>query len=253
MQQNIYDNDEFFDNYKNTRLSDDSFNELLEQPAMRKLIPDLQGKSVLDLGCGFGFNCKEFALAGAKSVVGIDLSEKMIEQANATNSTDNITYHVMSMMDIDTLNEKFDFVFSSLAFHYIEDFEKLISQTYSVLNDDGVLLFSQEHPIVTAVKNNGENYVKKLNGSIKGFLLNNYADMSIRKEKWFVDGVEKYHRTFSFIINTLIKCGFTIEAIDEPLPSEEALKTREGLKKEFIKPTFLIVKAKKTQKKDIMK
>lgn len=44
----------------------------------------------------------------------------------------------------------------------------------------------------------------------------------------------------------LIKCGFTIEAIDEPLPSEEALKTREGLKKEFIKPTFLIVKAKKT-------
>ena len=75
MQQNIYDNDEFFDNYKNTRLSDDSFNELLEQPAMRKLIPDLQGKSVLDLGCGFGFNCKEFALAGAKSVVGIDLSD----------------------------------------------------------------------------------------------------------------------------------------------------------------------------------
>lgn len=73
-----------------------------------------------------------------------------------------------------------------------------------------------------------------------------YADISIRKEKWFVDGVEKYHRTFSFIINTLIKCGFTIEAIDEPLPSEEALKTREELKKEFIKPTFLIVKAKKT-------
>lgn len=68
MQQNIYDNNEFFENYKNTRLSDNSFNELLEQPAMRKLIPDVQGKSVLDLGCGFGFNCKEFALAGAKRV-----------------------------------------------------------------------------------------------------------------------------------------------------------------------------------------
>ena len=115
----------------------------------------------------------------------------MIEEAKATNNTDNITYHVMSMVDIDTLNENFDFVFSSLAFHYIEDFEKLISKIYSIMNDEGVLLFSQEHPIVTAVKNNGENYVKKLNGSIKGFLLNNYADMSIRKEKWFVDGVEK--------------------------------------------------------------
>lgn len=245
MQQNIYDNNEFFENYKNTRLSDNSFNKLLEQPAMRKLIPDVQCKSVLDLGCGFGFNCQEFALAGAKRVVGIDLSEKMIEEAKATNNADNITYQVMSMVDIDTLNEKFDFVFSSLAFHYIEDFEKLISKIFSVLNNDGVLLFSQEHPIVTAVKNNGENYVKKLNGSIKGFLLNNYADMSIRKEKWFVDGVEKYHRTFSYIINTLIKCGFTIEAIDEPLPSEEALKIRNGLQKEYIKPTFLIVRAKK--------
>lgn len=119
MQQNIYDNNEFFENYKNTRLSDNSFNELLEQPAMRKLIPDVQGKSVLDLGCGFGFNCKEFALAGAKRVVGIDLSEKMIEQAKATNNTDSITYHIMSMVDIDNLNAKYDFVFSSLAFHYI--------------------------------------------------------------------------------------------------------------------------------------
>jgi len=128
MQQNIYDNNEFFENYKNTRLSDNSFNELLEQPAMRKLIPDVQGKSVLDLGCGFGFNCKEFALAGAKRVFGIDLSEKMIEQAKATNNTDSITYHIMSMVDIDNLNAKFDFVFSSLAFHYIEDFELLIKK-----------------------------------------------------------------------------------------------------------------------------
>lgn len=247
MQQNIYDDNEFFENYKKTRLSDDSFNELLEQPAIKKLIPDLRGKSVLDLGCGFGFNCKDFVQSGAKNVVGVDLSKKMIEQANETNNLDNITYYIMNMMDIDKLNEKFDFVFSSLAFHYIDDFEMLITKIYSVLNDDGILLFSQEHPIVTAVKNNGENYVKKLNGSIKGFLLNNYADMSIRKEKWFVDGVEKYHRTFSCIINTLIKCGFTIEIVDEPLPSEEALKMRSGLKKEFIKPTFMIVKAKKTE------
>lgn len=132
MQQNIYDNNEFFENYKNTRLSDNSFNELLEQPAMRKLIPDVQGKSVLDLGCGFGFNCKEFALAGAKRVFGIDLSEKMIEQAKATNNTDSITYHIMSMVDIDNLNAKFDFVFSSLAFHYIEDFELLIKNIYRI-------------------------------------------------------------------------------------------------------------------------
>jgi len=245
MQQNIYDDNEFFENYKNTRLSDNSFNELLEQPAMKKLLPDLHDKTVLDLGCGFGFNCKEFVLSGAKSVVGIDLSEKMLAMANETNKLDAVTYHKMNMTDIDQLTETFDFVYSSLAFHYVEDFETLIHKIYGVLNNDGVLLFSQEHPIVTAVKNDGDNYVKKLNGTIKGFLLNNYADMSIRKEKWFVEGVEKYHRTIGYILNTLIKCGFAIEAVDEPLPSEEALEMRKGLEKEFIKPTFLIVKARK--------
>ena len=245
MQQNIYDNDVFFEEYKKTRFSDNSYNELLEQPAIKKLIPDLQGKTVLDLGCGFGLNCKEFALAGATDVVGVDLSENMLEQANSLNKLDNIKYCNISMTDIDKLNEKFDFVFSSLAFHYIEDFEMLLKRIYNVLNDNGILLFSQEHPIVTAVKNGGDNYIKRLNGEVKGFLLNNYADMGIRKEKWFIDGVEKYHRTLSYIFNTLIKCGFTIEAVDEPLPDEEAMKQRDGLKKELIKPTFLIVKATK--------
>ena len=245
MQQNIYDDVKFFDEYKKVRFSKNSFNELLEQPAINSLLPDLNGKTVSDLGCGFGFNCKEFAKAGAKSVVGIDLSEKMIAQANENNKLDNITYINMSMTDIGQLTEQFDLIYSSLAFHYIEDFESLIAKIYNKLNTNGVLLFSQEHPIVTAVKNNGNNYVKKLNGSIKGYLLNNYADMGIRKEKWFVDGVEKYHRTISNIFNTLIKCGFIIEAVEEPLPSEEALKKREGLNKEFIKPTFLIIKARK--------
>ena len=245
MQQNIYDDERFFESYTKVRNSEKSFNELLEQPAIKRLLPDVAGKAVLDLGCGFGCNCKDFAAAGATRVVGIDLSERMIEQAKQKNQLHNIAYFVMSMLDMEQLNESFDLVFSSLAFHYVEDFEKLVCSIHSILKEDGVLLFSQEPPVVTASKTNGKHYIRKWNGEIKGYLLNNYGNMGLRKEKWVVDDVEMYHRTFSYIINTLIRSGFAIEAVDEPLPSKETLQVRKGLKKEYVKPTFLIVKAKK--------
>lgn len=64
MRQNIYDNLEFFNAYKMLRETDDNYNDLLEQPAMKKLLPDLTDKRVLDLGCGFGNNCMDFIKRG---------------------------------------------------------------------------------------------------------------------------------------------------------------------------------------------
>ena len=58
--QNIYANDAFFEGYKALRDGDCNFNDLLEQPAMADLLPDLEGKAVLDLGCGYGHNCIGF-------------------------------------------------------------------------------------------------------------------------------------------------------------------------------------------------
>ena len=43
MQQNIYDDERFFENYAKIRNSEKSFNELLEQPAMKRLLPDVAG------------------------------------------------------------------------------------------------------------------------------------------------------------------------------------------------------------------
>ncbi len=58
--QNIFNNENFFERYKALRERDDNLNDLLEQPVMKKLLPDLLGKSVLDLRCGYGKNCLDF-------------------------------------------------------------------------------------------------------------------------------------------------------------------------------------------------
>ena len=49
--QNIFDNKIFFDSYMNLR-DGANFNDLLEQPAMRALLPDISGMDILDIGCG---------------------------------------------------------------------------------------------------------------------------------------------------------------------------------------------------------
>lgn len=49
IQQNIYDNDIFFEKYEALRETKDNFNILLEQPAMKRLLPDLKNKSVLEV------------------------------------------------------------------------------------------------------------------------------------------------------------------------------------------------------------
>ena len=53
---------------------------------LQPLFPDVAGKRVLDLGCGYGWHCKYAAEQGARQVLGLDLSQKMLERASRENA-----------------------------------------------------------------------------------------------------------------------------------------------------------------------
>lgn len=176
----------------------------------------------------------------------IDISTKMLEIAKQENSDERITYLNMSMTEIDQLNDTFDFIYSSLAFHYVEDFESFCKKMFTVLNKGGYLLFSQEHPLVTATFEGKQHYNKDENGNYSTYTFSNYGETGKRNGFWLVENVEKYHRRFSDIINALANAGFVVKNVCEPLPSDEAIGVNPALlQKEQIKPTFLIVKAEK--------
>jgi 2-polyprenyl-3-methyl-5-hydroxy-6-metoxy-1,4-benzoquinol methylase len=80
MKQNIYDDPKFFEGYMNLRDSGRTYNDFLEQPAIKRELPNLKGKRVMDLGCGTGSLSKYCIEKGASSVVGMDISEKMISR-----------------------------------------------------------------------------------------------------------------------------------------------------------------------------
>lgn len=242
--QNIYDNETFFEGYKKIRDNEVNANNLFEIPALFSMMPDLTGKRVLDLGCGFGEHCMRCIRQGAEKVVGIDISEKMLEVARKENSDARITYQNIPMEEIADLNETFDIVVSSLAFHYVEDFSGVVRNIYDLLEPGGNFIFSQENPLCTC--HTGDNrWTRDENGQKLYLNLANYGVEGERESVWFVDHVKKYHRTFSTIINTLIEAGFTIEKMIEPLPTDELLEKYPAYKDLFHKPDFLLVRVKK--------
>lgn len=242
--QNIYDNEIFFEGYKKLRNRKINYNNIQEKPVMQSLLPDMAGKTVLDLGCGFGENCIDFLNRGASRVVGVDISEKMLSIAKIDNAFKNIEYIHLDMNDLNTIGEKFDIVYSSLAFHYVESFSKLLRDINYLLKDNGLLIYSQEHPLTTAPKQ-GSIWTLDENKKPLFYNLSNYMESGERSVEWFVKGVIKYHRPFSEIVNTLIETGFKIEKMLEPLPDERALELIPKMKKDIHKPNFLLIKAVK--------
>lgn len=251
--QNIYDNETFFEGYKALREKKNSANELFEKPALFSLLPDLKNKVLLDLGCGYGEHCMKYVNMGTAKVVGIDISEKMLEIAKTENSSPKIDYINMPMEDISLekllpSGGKFDLVVSSLALHYVEDFESLVKKIYNLLSPGGLFIFSQENPLNTCFTS-GNRWTVDENGNKLFANISNYSVDGKRESKWFVDGIEKYHRTFSTLINNLVENGFKIQKLLEPYPTDQMIKENPGKYDQHLdlrhKPDFLLVRAVK--------
>lgn len=117
----------------------------LEKPAMERELPDcLAGKAVLCIGVGSGDELKEILQRGPSRVVGIDISNELLKIAQSR--FPGVAFEKMEMTDLRFPDASFDFVYSSLTFHYARDWDVLLSGVYGVMKSGGELLFSTHHP-----------------------------------------------------------------------------------------------------------
>ncbi len=243
---NVYDNKTFFELYKNHRSESVNRNNLIENPIMKSLLPNLTDKCVLDLGCGDGKFDRFLIENGARCVVGVDISKNMIADAKKNNKERCFDYYVLDMEKLDTFEGEYDVIVSSLAFHYVKDFDKLLKDIYNLLTEDGILIFSQESPFKTAIIFDGKEQKNKIeiDGKIY-YLLSDYQTEGERKVIWNKTEVTKYHRTYASLVNSLINNNFKIVKVLDSYASEEAIKENENYKKENDRPIFTFFIAKK--------
>jgi SAM-dependent methyltransferase len=244
MQQNKYDDKTFFDYYVDMRESGNNANSLIEMPTIKTLIPDLKDKSVLDLGCGMGEMCKYYKSLGAKRVLGIDISTNMIDYANTHNKEDGIEYMILPLERLFKIKERFDVVISSLAFHYVEDFDALMKDVRAIMNPGATLIFSTEHPMATCLQLPLDGHIdKKID--IEGeryYLVKDYNRPGKREYVWNDEVVVKYRRNFEIFVNGLVSNGFMIDKLIEPAATEKAISIIPKYKYQYDRPYFLVIK-----------
>ena len=230
---NHYDDPQFFAAYANMYRSQAGLKGAGEWHQLKPLFPDMNEKDMLDLGCGYGWHCKYAVDMGARNVTGIDLSEKMIHEAQKRNANERIEYRVASLTDWDYKEAAYDVVVSNLVLHYIEDLDKVYKCIHKTLRQGGVFLMNIEHPTFTA----GVNQQFAQDGT---WPVDNYYCPGLRQTDFLGFRITKYHHTLTQILNGLICAGFSLEAVEEAMPPED---WREMMPDEMRRPMMLLVKA----------
>ncbi|MBD2409789.1 SAM-dependent methyltransferase [Nostoc calcicola FACHB-389] len=97
------------------------------------LLGDLIGKSVLDLACGEGFYTRQFKLQGAAKVVGVEISQKMIELARQEEAREpqNIEYILADVLELGKIGS-FDLVVASFLLNYAQTKEELLKMCQNI-------------------------------------------------------------------------------------------------------------------------
>lgn len=228
---------------------DSPYHSLYEKPAMYSLLPDLTNKKVLSLGCGSGEDSHHLKTKGAKESVGIDISRELIKSASQTYR--DCEFHEMDMEKLDFPDEEFDFAYSSLAIHYIENWTIALKEVYRVIKPDSYFLFSCEHPIdsaMTRIETESEKQnvlmVKRDKATNKETIIGDYLTHGIIGDKnW---DVTRWHKSISEICQEISDSGFVITNIVEPIPLPEMEKVHPSNYLKLLKiPYFLIFKLKK--------
>ncbi len=242
MTRNIYDNEEFFAGYSRLPRSIEGLAGAPEWPAMQAMLPDVRGRRVLDLGCGFGWFCRWARGKGAAHVEGIDVSENMLARARATTADAAIVYSRADMERLALPVAAFDLVYSSLALHYVVDLEWLLSEAHQSLVPGGSLVFSVEHPMMTAPAL--QAWSTDAAGR-KTWGLNGYLDEGPRTTDWLTKGVVKQHRTVATYVNLLLRLGYALSRVEEWGPTPEQITAQPRLATEHQRPPYLLVAARR--------
>ena len=185
--------------------ADAPYNALYDRPATLALIGDVEGRRVLDAGCGPGIYAAELLERGA-DVLGCDASPQMVELAiAATRGRADLRVHSLEEPFHWVGDGTIDVAVNALVYHYVNNRAGFLAEVWRMLRPDGCFVVSTHHPA-------GDWH--RLGGS--------YFSVEPVTETWSKGWeITAWRMPLTQLAGEFAAAGFVIDRLIEPSPQPE--------------------------------
>jgi len=204
-----------------------------------RLLGNLTGKRVLELGCGGGPSLVAMARQGAHAI-GLDFSAEQLAAARrlADQEEVRVELHTGDLAELVFLRaDSIDVAFSAYALGLVEDLNRVFRQVHRVLKQGAPFVFSLPHPSSHLIDDDDPEQPLLVRRS--------YFDRSSVKYDWEGLPLSAHHHTFSDVFTGLSRANFSVDTVLEPEPSAAGHRSLHWRDAYDLVPRTLVIRARK--------
>jgi ubiquinone/menaquinone biosynthesis C-methylase UbiE len=203
-----------------------------------RLCGNVEGKRVLELGCGAAQASVAFAKKGARTTA-VDFSAEQLAHAKRLVAQEKVRVelHHGDLADLAFIRaDQVDLAFSADALGYVENLDRVFRQVHRVLKQEAPFVFALPHPAYAMIDDQGDPPL---------LIRRAYYDRTpIEFEQGGIT-FTRYHHTISSIFTSLTRANFRVDTLLEPEPATGGKRSPQWNEAFLTVPRTLVIRARK--------